>query len=69
MIRWRFKLDTSLPGELGQIADWIYTAEEVLAKGHGIDRLNLSPDENIQRFKQLNDEHTVKILLLFKTKL
>ncbi|CAF1393388.1 unnamed protein product [Rotaria sordida] len=57
MNRWRFKLDTNLPGELGQIADWINTAEEVLSRGINFDRLKSSPEENIQRFNQLNEEH------------
>ncbi|CAF3427447.1 unnamed protein product, partial [Rotaria sp. Silwood2] len=68
MNRWRFKLDSNLPGELGQIADWINTAEEVLSKGINFDRFNSSPEENIQRFNQLNEEHAVNILLFTKTK-
>ncbi|CAM2712242.1 unnamed protein product [Rotaria socialis] len=57
MNRWRCKLDSSLPGELGRIADWINTAEQVLARPLGFDRLKSSPEENIQRFNQLNQEH------------
>lgn len=59
MNQWRHKLDTSLPGELGQIADWINTAETVLARGIHFDPLKISPEENVQRFNQLNDEHAV----------
>ncbi|CAF4193831.1 unnamed protein product, partial [Rotaria magnacalcarata] len=57
MNRWRCKLDSSLPGKLGQIADWINTAEQILARPLGFDRLKSSPEENIQRFNQLNQEH------------
>ena len=27
---WQWKLDSSLPGRLGQIGDWLYRAEEML---------------------------------------
>ena len=27
---WQWKLDSSLPGELGKIGDWLYRAEELL---------------------------------------
>jgi hypothetical protein len=65
MNRWRFKLDTSLPGELGQIVDWINTAEEVLARGVNFDPLKSSPDENVHRFNKLNEEHAVCFTLLY----
>ncbi|CAF3725966.1 unnamed protein product [Adineta steineri] len=58
MDRWRHKLDTNLPGELKQIADWINTAEEVLTRGMNFEPLQLSAEENIQRFNQLNQEYT-----------
>ncbi|CAF1053347.1 unnamed protein product [Adineta ricciae] len=58
MDRWRFKLDTNLPGELGQIADWINTAEEVLTREINFDPMKSSPEENIDRFNQLNEEYT-----------
>lgn len=61
MKRWRYKLDTHLPGELGQIADWINTAEEVLARGISFDPLKLTPEENSERFQQLYEEHAVKL--------
>jgi hypothetical protein len=61
MGRWRFKLDTNLPGELGQIANWINAAEEVLARGINFDPLKLSPEENIKRFNELSEELTVNI--------
>ena len=60
MNQWRHKLDTSLPGELGQIADWINTAETVIARGINFDPLKLSPEENVQRFNQLHEEHAVR---------
>jgi hypothetical protein len=66
MNQWRYKLDTSLPGELGQIADWINTAEAVLARGITFDPIKLSPEENVQRFKQLSEEHAVNILFILK---
>jgi len=66
MNRWRYKLDTNLPGELGQIAEWINTAETVLAKGIDFDPLKLSPEENVQRFNQLYEEHAVSVLLILK---
>ncbi|UJR08743.1 hypothetical protein I4U23_013000 [Adineta vaga] len=58
MDRWRFKLDTNLPGELGQIADWINTAEEVLRREMNFDPMRLSPEENIEHFNRLNEEYT-----------
>ncbi|CAF4079785.1 unnamed protein product, partial [Rotaria sp. Silwood2] len=58
MNRWRHKLDTNLPGDLRQIAEWIYRAEDVLARGINFDSSNTAPEENLQRFKQLNEEHT-----------
>ena len=58
MDRWRFKLDTNLPGELAQIADWINTAEEVLTREINFDPMKSSPEENIDRFNQLNEEYT-----------
>jgi hypothetical protein len=66
MNRWRYKLDSNLPGELGQIADWINTAEAVIARGIGFDPLKLSPEENLQRFNQLNEEHAVSVLFTFE---
>jgi hypothetical protein len=66
MNRWRSKLDSNLPGELGQIADWINTAEAVIAKGIGFDPLKLSPEENLQRFNQLSEEHAVSVLFVLK---
>lgn len=62
MNQWRHKLDTNLPGELGQIADWINTAETVIARGINFDPLKLSPEDNVQRFNQLNEEHAVSVL-------
>jgi hypothetical protein len=62
MSRWRYKLDTNLPGELGQIADWINTAETVLARGINFDPLKCSPEDNVQHFNQLNEEHAVSVL-------
>ena len=65
MNEWRFKLDTNLTGELGKIADWINTAETVLSRELNFDPLKLLPEENIQRFTQLNQEHIVKHILFF----
>ncbi|CAF3955463.1 unnamed protein product, partial [Rotaria sordida] len=58
MNRWRHKLDLNLPGDLRQIAEWIYRAEDVLARGINFDPSNLTPEENLQRFNQLHEEHT-----------
>ena len=69
MNRWRLKLDKGLPGELGQIADWINTAEAVLARGINFDPLKLSAEENVHRFNQLIEEHAVNILFCFKKKI
>jgi hypothetical protein len=60
MARWRFKLDTNLPGELGQLADWINAAEEVLNRELNFEPMNLSPEENVTRFNELNEEYTVR---------
>lgn len=60
MARWRFKLDTSLPGELGQIADWVNAAEEILHREMNFDPMKLSPEENFNRFSKLNEEFTVR---------
>lgn len=65
MNRWRHKLDTNLPGELGQIADWINTAETILARGINFDPLTLTPEDNVQRFTKLNEEHAVYFFLNF----
>ena len=69
MNRWRFKLDTNLPGELGQIADWINTAEAALARGISFDPLKLSPEENVHRFSQLNEEHAVNLFSSLKKRI
>lgn len=62
MTRWRYKLDTHLTGDLGHIADWINTAESVLARGIPFDPLKLSPEDNAQRFEKLHEEHLVSDL-------
>ncbi|CAM4782634.1 unnamed protein product, partial [Rotaria magnacalcarata] len=54
---WRQKIDFNLPGELRPIVEWIYRAEEVLARGLNFDPATLVPDENLQRFTQLHKEH------------
>lgn len=66
MNRWRHKLDTNLPGELGQIADWINTAETILARGVNFDPLTLTPEDNVQRFTKLNEEHAVYFVFFFE---
>ncbi len=53
------KLDKNLPGDLRQIVEWIYRAEEVLARGLNFDPLNLTPEENFHRFNRLYEEHAV----------
>lgn len=63
MNRWRHKLDSNLPGDLRQISEWIYRAEEVLARGLNFDPSTLKPEENLQRFNHLHEEHAVSILL------
>lgn len=60
MNQWRFKLDSNLPGDLRQIAEWIYRAEENLARGIPFQSSNYSAEENYRRFKELLDEHQVK---------
>ena len=60
MNQWRFKLDSNLPGDLRQIAEWIYRAEENLARGIPFQSSNYSAEENYQRFKELLDEHQVR---------
>jgi hypothetical protein len=60
MNQWRFKLDSNLPGDLRQIAEWIYRAEENLARGIPFQASNYSAEENYRRFKELLDEHQVK---------
>jgi hypothetical protein len=59
MNQWRLKLDVNLPGDLRQIVEWIYRAEEVLARGLNFDPLKLTPEENSQRFNRLYEEHSV----------
>jgi hypothetical protein len=59
MNRWRSKLDANLPGDLRQIAEWINRAEEILARGINFDPLKLPPEENVQRFTRLYEEHAV----------
>lgn len=59
MNRWRHKLDTNLPGELGQIADWINSAEGVISRGIPFDPLKCSPEESADRFEKLLQEHVV----------
>lgn len=56
------KLDANLPGDLRQIVEWIYRAEEVLARGLGFDPSTLTPDENFHRFNRLNEEHIVCLI-------
>jgi hypothetical protein len=65
MNQWRHKLDASLPGDLRQIAEWIHRAEDVLARGLNFESSKLTPEENLHRFTQLNDEHNVGILIDF----
>lgn len=59
MNRWKYKLDINLPGELGRIAGWMNTAEQILSRPLGFDRLKSSPEENIPRFIELIEEHLV----------
>ena len=59
MNQWRNKLDSNLPGDLRQIAEWIQRAEEVLARGINFHPLDLPPEENFRRFQQLLEEHAV----------
>ena len=64
MNQWQYKLDTNLPGDLRQIAEWIHRAEEVLAGGLNFDPSTLMPEENFRRFNQLNEDHIVRIAIL-----
>lgn len=59
MNQWRMKLDANLPDDLRQIVEWIYRAEEVLARGLNFDPLTLTPEENFHRFSRLHEEHLV----------
>ena len=68
MNRWRYKLDTNLPGELGEIADWINAGEGVIARGIAIDPLKSTPNENSKRFAQLLQEHLVSKTVVYKLK-
>jgi hypothetical protein len=51
----------NLPGDLRQIAQWIHRAEEVLARALNFDSSNLKPEENLDRFSRLYEEHVVRI--------
>ncbi|CAF1247326.1 unnamed protein product, partial [Didymodactylos carnosus] len=55
--KWRIKLDTSLPGELGQIGQWINDAESLLEKDLPFDPETLSPEGNYKNYSILKDEH------------
>lgn len=60
MIRWRNKLDANLTGDLRHIAEWINRAEDALARGVTVNSAELTPEENLQRFSQLFQEHIVR---------
>jgi hypothetical protein len=64
MEEWRYKLDSHLPGDLRPIAEWIYRAEEMFARGNNHSESTLTPEENHQHFKQLFDEHQVRLLIV-----
>ena len=61
----------NLPGDLRQIAQWIHRAEEVLARGLTFDPLTLTPEENINRFSRVYEEHVVRVfyILIFFTRI
>lgn len=53
---WRWKLDSNLPARLGQIGDWLYRAEELLAnEEHYVE----NAEETAQNIRKKLDEHLV----------
>ena len=61
---WQWKLDSNLPGRLGQIGDWLYRAEELL-------NFEAKPsdhhEESADQIRAKINEHKVSIKL-FRTK-
>ena len=51
---WQWKLDSSLPGRLGEIGDWLYRAEDRLQMPHKYDAEDAQASVNML-MKQIND--------------
>ena len=57
---WLWKLDSSLPGAVGQIGDWLYRAEEKVSEMAAQDHSTMVPSEAVHcLWQQLED---VKVL-------
>ena len=54
--RWQLKLDTNLPGKLGNFGQWLYDAEALLQKESD---LLAKPDENLQQIADTLHQHKV----------
>lgn len=53
---WHWKLDSNLPGRLGQIGDWLYRAEELVDSEL---KYPEAPEEKANMLRAKVDEHKV----------
>jgi nesprin-1 len=56
---WLWKLDSSLPGRVGQIGDWLYRAEEKVGEVAAQDHSILAPAAAVDNIQQQMDEMKV----------
>jgi hypothetical protein len=59
---WLWKLDSSLPGRVGQIGDWLYRAEERVGDVSAQDHSALAPAAAVDVLQQQIDEMKVSLL-------
>jgi hypothetical protein len=59
---WLWKLDSSLPGRVGQIGDWLYRAEEKVTEVASQDFSTLAPAAAVDGLQERIDELKVDVL-------
>ena len=59
---WQWKLDSSLPGRVGEIGDWLYRAEDRLQTPHKYDADN--PQNSVNMLMKQINEHKVIVMLV-----
>ncbi len=56
---WQWKLDSTLPGRLGQIGDWLYKAEELLNQELSYTDKH---EDNAEMLRKRLEHHKVQLL-------